>query len=907
MTRSPDSAAALAPVPAELRRALADGWWAAASAPGAHERPETTAQLDWIEASAPGTAAGALRAAGRWRVGERHDFDAQDWWFRVRFEERPAEAQERLLLRLGGVATLAEVHLNGRLVLRSDSMFAAHALDVTELLEQRNELAICCRALGPALELSRRPRARWRSSLGVPGNLRFFRTMLLGRAPGLSPGPAAVGPWRPVWLERRRGPACSELRVRTRCEGDTGVLSVTARLERHDGARPSSLDGARPDGLGGGAGAGAPFERALVELEGPSGAHRAELAVSESAEGETRLEGELRVPHVARWWPHTHGEPALHTVALTLERGGEQPLRVAAGRVGFRELAPGPTASHEPLRDGLDLHVNGVRTFARGAVWTPPDPVQMSVPRETLRAALEQARAAGMNMLRVPGTGAYESEDFHELCDELGIMVWQDFMFANFDYPLADERFAAQVREEAGAVLAALAQRPSLAVLCGNSEVEQQVGMLGLDPALARGELFDELLPRAAAEAGADVPYLPSAPCGGALAFRPARGVANYFGVGAYRRPLEDARRAGVRFASECLAFANVPAERAELTAAQQVQRLVAPRDAGAAWDHGEIRDHYLGVLFGADAAALRREDAERFLALSRALTGEIMGEVLGEWRRAGSPCAGALVLWLRDVSPGAGWGVVDHDGVPKPAYHHLRRALAPVAVWSVDEGLGGVVAHAANDLPRPLACELRVALYGDGERALEEVSTSIELAAHGAGEWDVEELLGRFVDASWAYRFGPPAQRAIALSLERPGERARPLSHSVRFPAGRPLARESGEALGLSGRLRAGADGQPALVLRSRRLAYGVSIELPGFQPGDDWLTLEPGVERVVALRPLAAAAPCGGVTGGAQAAAAAGDGPAGPAPCGGTLSALNMSGRVRVPAEPASAAGAS
>jgi len=881
-----------APAGASVRRALAEGWWAAPCAPGEHERPETTAQLDWIEASVPGTAAGALRAAGRWRVGEPYDFDAQDWWFRVRFEEHPAHAQERVLLRLGGLATLADVYLNGQLVLRSESMFAAHALDVGEQLADHNELAIRCRALGPALQVSRRPRARWRSSLGAPGNLRFFRTMLLGRAPGLSPGPAAVGPWRPVWLERRRSPSCSELRVRTRCEGDTGVLSVTARLERLggtragdlDGTRAGDLDGARAGGLDaawagdldGGARANAPFERALVELDGPSGAHSAELAVSEAANGETLLEGELRVARVARWWPHTHGEPALHTVALTLEQAGEQPLRVAAGRVGFRELAAGAGPTHELLRDGLDLHVNGVRTFVRGAVWTPPDPVQMSVPREQVREALAQARAAGMNMLRVPGTGAYEGEDFHELCDELGIMVWQDFMFANFDYPLADERFGAQVRAEAAAVLAGIAPHPSLAVLCGNSEVEQQVGMLGLDPALARGELFDELLPQAAAEAGADVPYLPSAPCGSTLAFRPARGVANYFGVGAYRRPLEDARRAGVRFASECLAFANVPAQRAELTAAQQVQLLSAPRDAGAAWDHGEIRDHYLGVLFGEDAPTLRREDPERFLALSRALTGEIMGEVLGEWRRAGSPCAGALVLWLRDVSPGAGWGVVDHDGVPKPAYHHLRRALAPVAVWSVDEGLGGVVAHVANDPPRALSCELRMALYGDGERALEEVRLPLELAAHGAGEWDVEELLGRFVDASWAYRFGPPAQQAIALSLERAGERSRPLSHSVRFPAGRPLRRESGEALGLSGELRTGADGEPELALRSRRLAYGVSIELPGFQPDDDWLTLEPGVERVVSLRPLAAGTPPGG-----------------------TLSALNMSGRVRVQAQ--------
>ena len=104
-----------------------------------------------------------------------------------------------------------------------------------------------------------------------------------------------------------------------------------------------------------------------------------------------------------------------------------------------------------------------------------------------------------------------------------------------------------------------LGGRPSLAVLCGNSEIEQQVGMLGLDPALGRGELFAGLIPALIDEAAVDAVYVPSAPTGGDQPFRTDRGVANYFGVGAYLRPLEDVRRAHVPFASECLAFANVP------------------------------------------------------------------------------------------------------------------------------------------------------------------------------------------------------------------------------------------------------------------------------------------------------------------------------------------------------------
>ena len=211
-------------------------------------------------------------------------------------------------------------------------------------------------------------------------------------------------------------------------------------------------------------------------------------------------------------------------------------------------------------------------------------------------------------------------------------------------------------------------------------------------------------------------------------------------------------------------------------------------------------------------------------------------------------------MLWLGDLLPGAGWGLLDHRGEPKAAYHHLRRALAPVALWTVDEGLGGVVAHLANDLPRPLLAELRVALYSGGERLVGEASRGIELAPHSQAEWDVEELLGRFVDASWAYRFGPPAQDAIIVSLhgsEQAGERGLPIAQSARFPAGRPLHRETAERLGLGVSARALGDGTIELELGAERLLYGVRVQAPGCHSSDDCFTLEPRVPRRLELRP--------------------------------------------------------
>jgi beta-mannosidase len=819
-------------------RVLSAGWQAACTPADLHSDADGLDGLSWLAARVPGTAAGTLRDAGLWRAGESHGFDEEDWWFRTVFDAEPAQPGEEVSLCLDGIATVAEVYLNGERLLESDSMFAAHELDVTGRLKAGNELAIRCRALAPLLREPRRPRARWRTRLVAERNLRFFRTMLLGRAPGFAPGPATVGPWRAVRLERRRGLALEALTLRPRIDGANGALSVLVRLRPLDGAQPSAVE---------------------VELDGPSGAHRAQLELHGQAR-ECTARGELVVPEVERWWPHTHGEPALHSVRVLVGRGREQTV-IDAGRIGFRELAFGAGADHEVERDGLDLHVNGVRVFARGAVWTPIDAIALAPSAGDLRAELMRVREAGMNMLRLPGTGAYETSAFHDLCDELGILVWQDFMFANFDYPLEHEPLRASVTREAADVLDALGGRPSLAVVCGNSEVEQQVAMLGLDPSLGRGELFGELLPRLVRESGVDALYVPSAPCGGELPFRPARGIANYYGVGGYRLPLQDARRAGVRFAAECLAFSNVPraapAEEPPVQASAEpadenpVLRTGIPHDVGADWDFADVRDHYLGVLFDLDPGALRAVDYERYLELSRAVTGEVMAEVFGEWRRSDSSCGGGLVLWLRDLLPGAGWGVIDHSGVPKMAYHHLKRALAPVAVWTVDEGLGGIVAHVANDTPAPLIASLRVALYRDRELRVEEAVTPLVLEPHSQCERDVEAMIGHFVDAAWAYRFGPPAQDAIVVSLERDaGGVSETICQAVRFPAGRPLERESPERLGLALEATSLPDGDIRLELASRRLAYGVHIDAPGFLPSDDGFFVEPSGAHSLTLR---------------------------------------------------------
>ncbi|HEV7752419.1 MAG TPA: hypothetical protein VGO71_12810 [Baekduia sp.] len=758
--------------------------------------------------------------------------DERDCVFTLEFSAVAATAGEEVALAFDGIATSYEVRLNGVPIATGSSMFAGFEVDVGAVLRGgANVLEIRCRALRDVLaEAPRRPRQRWRTKIVADGALRFVRTAVIGRAPGFAPGPPMVGPWRPVWLVRRRGVAVQDVALRPRLEGDDGVLAVRGALRAVGGS----------DALP---------RRAEVAV----GEHRAALAIAPDG----AVHGELRLPRVERWWPHTHGAPVLHDVTLILDGDAE----VGLGRTGFRALTPGP--GHDVDRDGLALAVNGVPVFARGAVWTP-------VAEGALRATLTTMRDGGMNLVRVPGIGVYEDAAFHDLCDELGLLVWQDFMFANLDYPIADEAFRTAVEAEARAALAQVAGRPSLAVLCGNSEVEQQAAMFGVDPALGRGELFGELLPRLAREAGAEVPYVPSAPCGGALPFHPGGGVANYFGVGGYRRPLDDARRAELRFASECLAFANLPD-------GPVADGAGVVRDVGADWDFADVRDHYLGEVYGIDAAALRDADRERYLALGRQVTGEVMAATFGEWRRAASPTAGAIVLWLRDLAPGAGWGVLDHRGAPKVAFSHLRRALAPRAVWIVGEGLNGLDVHVANDGPEPLEAELHVALLAGGAHAIAEANTTVTIPPHATACHDAEAILGRFADASYAYRFGPPAHDTVVATLRTTAGTT--LAQAIHFPTGPPLEPtaftltanlkgsdpfmqshcEKGSDPFVQGGCEKG-DGSLAVSLATDRLAWGVRISAPGFVPADDAFDLVPGADRTVVLYPVGDAVWAGG-----------------------------------------------
>ena len=439
------------------------------------------------------------------------------------------------------------------------------------------------------------------------------------------------------------------------------------------------------------------------------------------------------------------------------------------GHVGFR------TVEVDRTDGAFTFSVNGVAIFCRGALWVPPDVVTLRASEADLRQSLLLVVDAGMNhgadrrlhVVRgssVSGTSAMN----------WGSWSGKTACWPGFDPPEEPE-FVESVSVEVSQQLSLLQGRPSLALVCSSSETHQQAAMFGLPSDRWQSPLLQETIPALVHATVPGVPCLVSSPTGGDLPFEPGQGVAHYFGVGAYLRPLSDARLAGVRFAAECLAFGNPP----EKETVEQCFGGSAPaghhptwkagvaRDSGTSWDFEDVRDHYVGQVFGVNPFTVRYADPDLYLDYGRATVSHLMATVLAEWRCAQSICAGALVLSWQDIRPGAGWGLLDSFAIPKAPWYALRRVLAPVAVLMTDEGLAGLRIHVLNDRQTPLTGRLRLTLFNMSGAAVEEVERAVVVGGRSEQQWNAASLLEGFRDVTNAYRFGPPTYDVIRARLE--------------------------------------------------------------------------------------------------------------------------------------------
>ena len=372
-------------------------------------------------------------------------------------------------------------------------------------------------------------------------------------------------------------------------------------------------------------------------------------------------------------------------------------------RLGLRTLR----LERTPDAEGESFHfvVNGVPFFAKGATWVPPDALITRPSRVEYARLAKAVSVANMNMLRVWGGGIYEQDWFYDLCDEYGICVWQDFMFADSTYPTFDAAWMENVRIEAEQNIRRLRHHACLALWCGNQAIEQDlVGAAWNERQMARSDyarLFDDLLPSRVAELDPTRDYWPSSPHTPQPDKRddanaPGAGDAHLWSVWHGHEPFLAYRASTHRFCSE-FGFQSYPEPRIirAFTAAPEI-RLDAP-----ALLHHQLSSQSNAIIQSYMEAYFHPpKDAEHAVWLSQIQQGYALKTAVEHWRRKRPHCMGTLYWQLNDCWPAVSAASLDHEGNWKALHYFARKFYAPILVSAVEDPVSGIIeVFVHNDL----------------------------------------------------------------------------------------------------------------------------------------------------------------------------------------------------------------
>jgi beta-mannosidase len=402
----------------------------------------------------------------------------------------------------------------------------------------------------------------------------------------------------------------------------------------------------------------------------------------------------LLVDEPRLWWTHDLGEPALYDLRVTLEQDSMELARHASA-VGIRtlELDQAP----DPAERGTHFFrfvLNGVPLFARGADWIPADSFVGAIEEERYEKLLGAARDANMNMLRVWGGGIYEHDHFYDLCDRLGLLVWQDFMFACAAYPEEPPEFVAEVEEEARYQVRRLRSRPCLALWCGNNEnqwIHDRVHWQEPANEVPGALYYHEILPRVVEELDGKTPYWPGSPFGGNDHNSREEGNVHNWEVwhGNFpRRFGEEPRQeptpenvSFLRYAEDMGRFISEFGMHA--SPVYETLRRAIPE--GQLYHHSPSMDHHnkddpknKGDNLMLTVTGLPK-NLEEYIDFSMIAQAEGLKLGIEHFRRRKPHCSGTLFWQLNDCWPVLSWSVLDYYGFAKAGYYYVRRAYAPI------------------------------------------------------------------------------------------------------------------------------------------------------------------------------------------------------------------------------------
>jgi len=644
----------------------------------------------WTPALVPGGVHESLIAAGTLsdpRVGG-HELDAawieeREWWYRARFSTPERDGAETVRLVFDGLDTITDIWLDDALLGHHENQFTPASFDITEALtvDAEREHVLLLRFTPPLpSQPAEGEEPEGNGPRGPMRRVRHLRKAAFSWGWDFGPRLPSIGIWKPVRLEVGGG---------TRVTGHRVTLVDLARDHSRATVRMrAEIEQASADETS-----------VWFALTAPDGKrYEVQTAVRAGI-----AEADLALENPQLWWTHDLGTPARHTFEVALSSGG---VPLLEDRIGLRmiELDRSP----EPVEGGrlFQFVLNGVPLFARGANWVPPSPFVGTADAALIRDRVLRAREGNLTMLRVWGGGVYEHDSFYRACDELGVLVWQDFMFACVDYPGDSDVFRAEVEAEARAQVARLRNHACLALWCGNNEVEiiNLIRNGGRESGDWGRRIFHEVLPAVVDELDGSVEYWPGSPWGdggpeaingvldgdrhdwevwhGLVVPGLTLGDASYPSSGDarhYRRYADDTGR----FVSE-FGILSAP------------DRTTLDRWMPGVALHDTVFDRHVGdrpTRKGDELFAVTTgipADLDEYIDLSQAVQAEAMLFAMEHFRRRQPRTAGALIWQFEDTWPAMSWSLVDVDGVPKSAYYAVARAAAPLAVsWRAAENHG--------------------------------------------------------------------------------------------------------------------------------------------------------------------------------------------------------------------------
>jgi beta-mannosidase len=718
-----------------------------------------------------------------------------DWVYATRFEiAEDLLDHDRLELVFEGLDTVAVVELNGQEVGRSDNMHRRYRFDLKPAgVAGQNTLTIRFAApqrYAEAMDAQHGPRpcVGGGSNPHLPHNM--MRKMACNFGWDWGPQLLTCGVWRPAYLEAWSVARLGDVRpLITAADEQNAAIDLHVAVERIEGE---------------------PGVEVHAELQAPDGTPAAE-ATAEPASGDARLA--LRVDRPALWWPRGYGQQPLYGLRITLRDASGRTLHEHASRIGLRtsELCTDPDPQPvEGLGRGETFHlkINGKRIYCKGANWIPDDCFPHRVTPERYRRRIDQAADVHMNMLRVWGGGLYEDHAFYEHCDEIGMLVWQDFLLACACYveePPYGPAFEAEARDN----VSRLARHPSLVLWNGCNENIWGTFDWAEDWVKIREEgrqswglnYYLKLFPEVVGDLAPTTPYWPGSPYSGTMDIHPnANEYGNrhiwdvWNGHGDYRNYLGHFPRFASEFGYQgpctwATLERAVPAPQRQWLS--DTMHLHNKQTQGQQRALDRIADDFDGITRDADLA-----DVWYLASINqcRALT-------LGcEWFRALSPwCSGALYWQLNDCWPVTSWAAIDGDGRPKLLWHATRRffrprlvTVMPADVSPRDAGAPALAVYLHNDTDDAWPASVHVSRRHLDGRVLDTVELTAEVAPraceklrlpedwpHTGDEFILAEVEGdRDRDRGWwfhghdrdiAYR--PPS---FTTDLQRDGDQLR-------------------------------------------------------------------------------------------------------------------------------------